>query len=233
MNLQHLRHGLACAVLSTAAACSADYVPPVEQAVQIPAATSRADAPARAEAVAFLRGYYEARDGGLFTACGETSRRRVTSVDPVTAAALVQANALQDRPRFLMAEGDLRARDAVEIGRFNIISGDAWDCDSRLDEIVMAARGSAILWNLEVTRAAASFTLAPAATPEVFAFKSLQGASGEQILTSGSGEASLIANLHADACVEPFTDTTFGWSISVHAIGKEFSGCAWRGLAAP
>lgn len=233
MKRQHLRDGLACVALSMVAACSLDSAPPVEQAVETPAVSSRPDAPARAETAAFLRGYYEARDGGLFTACSETARRHVTALDPATAAALAQANALQDRPRFLMAEGTLRARDGVEIGRFNIISGDAWDCESRLGEIVMAARGSAILWSLEVTRAAASFTSAPAAAPEVHAFKSLQAARGEQILTSGSSTAGLTARLRAEACVEPLTDTTFGWSIRVHASGKEFSGCAWRGLAAP
>ncbi len=231
MKLQDLRLGTACAALSMVAACSPAPAPPAGQAVQAQAATSQVETPAHGAAVAFLRGYYESRDGGLFTACGETSRRRVTAVDPATAAALVQANARQDQPRFLMAEGNLRGRDAVEIGRFNIISGDAWNCESRLADSVLGARGSGILWNLEVTPAAATFSAQPAAPPEIHAFRGLDSSPDDLLLRVDATQADFSARLHAGDCIEALTDTRFGWSIAVTTKGRSFKGCAWLGLA--
>ena len=215
------------------AACKGSDAPTVVPATVASSLEPASQVISRTPSADFLRGYFEAADGGLFTVCGETSRRHVQVMDPTTSAALVKANASLDRPRFVMAEGNLRGRDAIEIGRFEIISGDAFNCESRLNEIVLAARGSATLWNLEVTRATASFTPAPAATPEVYAFESLGGNNGELALSSGEADASLTARLQAAACIEPLTDTMFGWSISVQADGKEFNGCAWRGLALP
>ena len=215
------------------AACTSGSAPPAATAVQANEATSQATAPANVEAVAFLRGYYESREGGLFTACGETSRRRVASVDPATAAALVHANATSDRPRFLMAEGNLRGRDEVEIGHFNIISGDAWTCESRLDEIVLGARGIDVLWNIEVTPATVTFVSAPAATPEVRAYAGFDTAADGLVLKIGGADTEFSAHLRAEACLEALTDTTFGWSILVSAKDHTYKGCAWRGLAAP
>ncbi|MEP6882278.1 MAG: hypothetical protein ABI866_09810 [Dokdonella sp.] len=183
-----------------------------------------------AESPALLRGFYEAREGGLFTACGETSRRRVTSINPDTLVAMTKANEALDRPRFLVAEGNLIARDAVEIGRFNIIAGDAWTCESRLDDIILGARGSEALWSLEATPAAVSFSAGPGAPPEVHAFVGLQSVSEGLALNAGQVEFS--ATLKPEACIEALTDTTFGWSIEVTSGGKKFAGCAWRGLAA-
>ena len=223
---------LPCMVL-LAIACTPGSPPPAESAAETKVSTTQATAPATVEAVAFLRGYYEAREAGLFTACGETSRRRVASVDPVTAAALVQANVAQDRPRFLMAEGNLLGRDEVEIGRFNIISGDAWTCESRLADIVLAARGIDALWSLEVTPAAATFVADPAATPEVHAFAGLDTASDGLNLRVGGTDADFSAHLRAEPCIEALTDTRFGWSIVVGAKDRSYTGCAWRGLAAP
>ncbi len=182
-----------------------------------------------AQSPAFLRGFYEAREGGLFTACGETSRRHVTSINPGTLAAIAKANEVLDRPRFLVAEGNLISRDAVEIGRFNIIAGDAWTCESRLGDVKLGARGSEVLWSLEATPAAVSFSAAPGASPEVHAFTGLQSSPGGFTLNAGKSEFS--ASLKAEACVEALTDTTFGWSIDVTAGDRKFSGCAWLGLA--
>lgn len=217
--------------LATATACTPEPESPpakhdgaqVEQTV--PSTSEVAKAPV------FLRGYFEARDGGLFTACGETSRRRVQSIDADTLAAITKANAALDRPRFVVAEGNLIAREAVEIGRFNIIAGDAWACDSRLDDLIVGARGSDVLWSLEATSAAVSFSAAPGAPPEVHAFAGLQPSAAGLALNADKPEFS--ATLKAGACVEALTDTTFGWSIAVDANGKNFVGCAWRGLATP
>lgn len=178
---------------------------------------------------AFLRGFYEAREGGLFTACGETSRRHVTSINPETLTAIAKANQAVDRPRFVVAEGNLIARDAVEIGRFNIIAGDAWTCESRLDDVNLGARGSEVLWSLEATPAAVTFSAAPGASPEVHAFTRLQ--TSPEGLTLNAGMAEFSATLKSEACVEALTDTTFGWSIDVTAGDRKFSGCAWLGLA--
>ncbi len=232
MSFQDFRNCTVSGVLLLVAACTSGSAPPVES---IPAngPASEVAAPAKVEVAAFLSGYHESRDGGLFTACGETSRRRVTSVDPATAAALVQANAVQDRPRFLMAEGNLRGRDAVEIGHFNIISGDAWNCESRLGEIVLGARGIDLMWSLEVTQAAATFFADPAAAPEVNAFAGLGAASDGLDLRAGEAGADFSAHLRSEACVEALTDTIFGWSIVVTAKDRSFKGCAWRGLASP
>lgn len=233
MSFQDFRSCTVTGVLLLVAACTPGSSPPVERAVHINAPTNEATAPANVEAVAFVRGYHESRDGGLFTACGETSRRRVTSVDPATAAALVQANATHDQPRFLMAEGNLRGRDAVEIGRFNMISGDDWNCESRLGEIVLGARGIDPMWSLEVTPAAATFVAGPAASAEVHAFVGLGTASDGLVLKVDAANAEFNARLRAEACTEALTDTSFGWSIEVTAKNDSYKGCAWRGLAVP
>lgn len=212
-------------------ACAPDSASPLES----PAAT---DAPAHEEVVpsskpaaSFLRGYYESRDGGLFTACGETSRRTLASIDPATADALAQENAKQDRPRFLIAEGNLRGRDAVEIGHFNLLSGDAWNCESRLGEIILGARGTDVLWSLEVTPAAATFVAGPTAAPEVHAYAGL--AEDGLSLRLGDKDAAFGVHLRAETCSEAMTGTLFAWSIVVNANKQSFKGCAWRGLAAP
>ena len=218
--------------LLSLAACSSPSTPPPtvnadqgeRESIQEPVAES-------APSIAFLRGYYEARDGGLFTACGETSRRHVKSIDEATAAAIADANKALDRPRFLMAEGNLVGKDEVEIGRFNLISGDAWNCESRLGEVVLSARGTEVLWSLEVTPAAISFSPAPGAAPEIHAFSNLTSDLDGLALKASNSDFSAL--LKAGACVEAMTDTTFGWSIKVSLKGQTFDGCAWRGLAAP
>ncbi len=233
MSFQHFCNYTVSGVLLLVAACTPGTAPSVERAVDSKAPTSEATAPANAKAAAFVRGYYESRDGGLFTACGETSRRRVTSVDPATAAALAPANVAQDQPRFLMAEGNLRGRDTVEIGRFNMISGDAWNCESRLSEIVLGARGIDALWSLEVTPAAATFVSSPTAAPEIHAFVGLGTASDGLVLQVHGADAEFSARLRAEACTEALTDTSFGWSIEVTTKEGSYEGCAWRGLAVP
>ncbi|HET9033726.1 MAG TPA: hypothetical protein VFN25_12575 [Dokdonella sp.] len=230
MRFPDLRIGVVISLMTALAACSRTPAPPpvaADQAEVSPAPTSSA----RVSSTAFLRGYYEAREGGLFTACGETSRRQVTSIDEATAAALAKANANLDRPRFLMAEGNLSGKADVEIGRFNLISGDAWTCDSRIDDVVLAARGTDVLWSLEATPAAISFVPAPGRAPEVHGFAGLEASSDGLALSAA--DTGFSASLHAGSCIEAMTDTTYGWSIRVLDKGQTFDGCAWRGLAAP
>ena len=215
------------------AACTPDSAPPPESPLVESAPAADDVVPSSSQPALFLRGYHESCDGGLFTACGETSRRTLASIDPATADALAQENAKQDRPRFLMAEGNLRGRDAVEIGRFNLISGDAWNCESRLGDIILGARGTDVLWNLEVTPAAATFIAGPNAAPEVHAYAGLADDADGLSLRLADKDAAFTVRLRAEACSEAMTGTVFGWSIVVDANGQSFKGCAWRGLAAP
>ncbi len=231
MQLPNLRTCMMLMAVSALAACSPAPTPASVDAGQSETDQSQLPVADSRPSVAFIRGYYEASDGGLFTACSETSRRRVTSIDVATAAAMAKANQALDRPRYLMAEGNLSGKDEVEIGPFNLISGDAWNCESRLDDVVLAARGADVLWSLEVTPAAVTFAPAPGAAPEIHAFEALQpGSDGLGLKTTDS---KLSASLHSGACIETMTDTTFGWSIKLMANGQTFVGCAWRGLAAP
>ncbi|MFZ1838122.1 MAG: hypothetical protein WAU20_05275 [Dokdonella sp.] len=215
------------------AACTPDSAPPPESALAVSAPASDEVAPSTSRPALFLRGYYESRDGGLFTACGETSRRTLASIDPATAAALAEENAKQDRPRFLMAEGNLRGRDAVEIGRFNLISGDAWNCVSRLGEIILGARCTEELWSLEVTPAAATFVAGPSAVPEVHAYAGLADGVDGLSVRLGDKDAAFSVRLRGETCSEAMTGTLFAWSVVVDANGQSFKGCAWRGLASP
>lgn len=218
-------------MVSALAACSSPPTPAAANAGQRDAEPQRVTQAQSTASVPFIRGYYEAREGGLFTDCGETSRRHVKSIDQATAAAIAKSNEAADRPRFLMAEGNLSGKDDVEIGRLNLISGDAWNCESRLDDIVLAARGSDVMWSLEATSAAIRFNSAPGTAAESHAYAGLKIVPDGLALKAADSEFS--ANLQAGACVEAMTDTTFGWSIKVNANGQTFEGCAWRGLAAP
>lgn len=231
MRFPDIRIGIVSSLMAALAACSPTPPPQAGTTDKPEAAAKPSRVAASSASIAFLRGYFEAREGGLFTACGETSRRHVTSIDEATAKAMANANVILDRPRFLMAEGNLSGKDEVEIGRFNVISGDAWTCDSRLDDLVLAARGSDVLWNLEVTPAAISFSAAPGIAPAVQAFADLEASSDGLALKAA--DSGFSAHLHAKACIEAMTDTTFGWTISVIDNGQTYDGCAWRGLAAP
>ena len=225
-----IRGSLAAIALAAISACTPASEPPAALPVEQVAVPNVLPVAGDVQSPAFLRGFYEAREGGLFTACGETSRRHVNSIDPATLAAIAKANEALDRPRFVVVEGNLIARDAVEIGRFNIIAGDAWTCESRLDDVILGARGSEVLWSLEATPAAVSFSAAPGAPPEVHAFAGLQ--SVPEGLTLNAGHTEFSATLNPEACIDALTDTTFGWSIEVTSGGKKFAGCAWRGLTA-
>ena len=231
MQLPDFRIFAVSLTFSALAACSSPPTPPATNAGQPEIEPQRTAVAESTASIAFIRGYYEARDGGLFTACGETSRRHVKSIDAATAAAIAKANEGLDRPRFLMAEGNLSGKDDVEIGRLNLISGDSWNCESRLGEFVLSARGSDVMWSLEATPAAISFIAAPGAAAKSHAYAGLEKISDGLALKAADSEFS--AKLQAGACVEAMTDTTFGWSIKVTAEGQTFDGCAWRGLAAP
>jgi uncharacterized membrane protein len=234
MRASDVRIFAAILLLGSVIACSPTSAPPPAARSSEPAATAEPST-ASAEVVqpVYVRGYYEARDGGLFTACGETSRRRVTAIDTDTAAALAAANKALDRPRFVMAEGNLSGGNAVEIGRFNVIAGDAWNCESRFDRLVLGARGSEVLWSLEVTPAAITLLPAPGAPAEVRAYAGLSSSSDAITVNAGTPDPEFSIRLEPATCVEAMTDTTYGWSISVRSKGRSLSGCAWRGLAGP
>ncbi len=231
MQLPDLRIFAGSMIVSALAACSPPPTPPLGDTAQAKPEPIQSPAAEVAPAILTIRGYYEARDGGLFTACGETSRRHVKSIDKATATAMANANKALDRPRFLMAEGNLSGKNEVEIGRFNLISGDAWNCESRLGEVVLAARGTDVLWNLETTAAAVSFTSAPGAETETHGYSGLEKIEDGFVLKTADSDFS--AQLKSAECVEGMTDTTFGWSIQLDAKGQKFDGCAWRGLAEP
>jgi uncharacterized membrane protein len=232
MGVSELRLFVAMVMLGSVLGCSP--TPPPEASSSVPAAAPE-PAPVTTTVAQpdYVRGYYEARDGGLFTACGETSRRRVTAIDADTAAALAAANKTLDRPRFLMAEGNLSGGIGVEIGRFNLITGDAWNCESRLDRMVLGARGSDVLWSLEVTPAAITLLPGPGAAADVRAFAGLSSTADGMVVNAGTPDPGFSIHLKRDTCVEAMTDTTYGWSISVRSNGGSFTGCAWSGLAVP
>ena len=223
-----IRGSLAAVALAAITACTPAPEPSTASTVDQVADPNVLPVAGDVQAPVFLRGFFEERDGGLFTACGETSRRHVASIDPATLAAIAKANETLDRPRFLVAEGNLIARDTVEIGRFNLVAGDAWTCETRLDAVILGARGSEVLWSLEAAPAAVSFSAAPGAVPEVHAFAGLQ--STPEGLALNARQAEFSAILKRQACIEALTDTTFAWSIEVTSGGKKFAGCAWRGL---
>jgi uncharacterized membrane protein len=233
MGAIELRLFVAIVMLGSVLGCSPTAAPPAAGSSAAAAAPEPTLVTSTVAQPDYVRGYYEAREGGLFTACGETSRRKVTAIDADTAAALAAANKTMDRPRFLMAEGNLAGGTDVEIGRFNVIAGDAWNCESRFDRVILGARGSEVLWSLEVTPAAITLLPAPGAAAEVRAFAGLTSTEDGIAVNAGTPDPGFDVHLQAGACVEAMTDTTYGWKISVHSKDRSLAGCAWRGLATP
>lgn len=180
---------------------------------------------------AVVRGYYESRDGGLFTACGETSRRRVVSVADDTAAALRVLTDTSVQPRFLVAQGSPIGRDEVELGTFELVSGDAWNCESRFDEFIYAARGVDAFWALEVTPASVSFVAAPDIKPALFAYRPFAHEGAEFKYSAEDANLSIAITLHPESCVDRMTDTVFAYRAAIESGGLTYSGCAWRGQA--
>lgn len=177
-----------------------------------------------------IRGYYEHRDGGLFTACGETSRRRVRM--PKAPGFLADALASGgDKARFLIARGNLVGQDGAELFGLDLITTDAFDCESRLDPLLYGGRGSVSLWALEITPAKITFTSAPGASAEVFPNAALVAQGSTRVAEVANAHGTLRIELRAEACAETMTGTVFGLSAKITTGGKTYSGCAWRGLA--
>lgn len=192
-----------------------------------PGAATKPDRPPRS---GLIRGYYEHRDGGQFTACGETSRRRVrvSKATEALSSALASAGA---KPRFLIASGNLVGQDQAEIFGLDLITTDAFDCDSRLDRALYAGRGNESLWTLEITPAGMTFTAAPGAKAEMFPFVDLVAQGQARVAEASGAHGTLRVELRDEACTEKMTGSVFGLSAKIMIGGKPYSGCAWRGLA--
>lgn len=180
-----------------------------------------------------VRGFYEAREGGLFTACGETSRRHVRELDAEALAVLPAADAADLEPQFIVASGNLIGRDGVAIVAIDLATRDAFSCESRLDDVILAGRGLQSLWTLEVTAAAVSFSAAPGARPQLFPYRPVSQSQGKTVLESSNADGEIRIELQPGPCSEKMTGTTFGLAASVQTGGQVYSGCAWRGLARP
>ncbi|HPN80632.1 hypothetical protein [Dokdonella sp.] len=231
---QALRRSMAvwlCALGLTA--CSPSPAPGLSPA---PAGASPAvvDEPGAGRLAAVLvRGYFEARDGGLFTACGETSRRHVRSIDEITSTALARSAEARAGPLFVVAQGDLIGRDSVSIGAFDLITPDAWSCESKLDGFVAQARGNEVLWSLEVTPASVSFSPGPGSPTAISGYRAPISSAGSLLFDAGEGSKAIAIRLDPEPCDERMTGTIFGWSAKVTFKDQAFSGCAWRGTAGP
>jgi uncharacterized membrane protein len=177
-----------------------------------------------------LRGYYEAVDGGLFTACGETSRRRVLSFSEQMREALRMLSGMPDQARFMVTQGRLIGRDEVELGAFELISGDAWTCESRLQDFLYGARGEDGSWSLEVTRAAITFIAAPGTPPAVFAYRPLEEKDGALNFVDGQSDTAFSIDLQPTICLDRMTDSVFALKATVSSSDQSYQGCAWRGI---
>lgn len=180
-----------------------------------------------------LRGYYESRAGGLFTTCGETSRRQVRALDASAAAILSAGAAADTEPRFVVASGNLIGRDGVAIDAIDVLTSDAFGCESRLEDTVLAGRGTQVLWTLEVTAAALSFTAAPGEAPRIFPYRPPTRTQGKLLLESSDADGGIRVELQPAPCSEAMTGTIFGFVANVETGGQRYAGCAWRGLAGP
>lgn len=210
-------------------ACTARAAP------ALPSDAGKANAAASTESAqspraGLIRGYYEHRDGGLFTACGETSRRHASLQKAPGFVAEALASAAK-QPRFLIARGNLVGQDQAEIFGLDLITTDAFDCDSRLEGLLYAGRGNESLWTLEVTPSAMTFTAAPGAKAEVFPYAALVAEGQAHVAETSGAHGTLRIELRDEACSERMTGSVFGHSAKITTAGKTYSGCAWRGLA--
>lgn len=216
----------ACLLALALTACSA----PVEPIASAPVSPPDAVTPlVNSAAESILRGYYEAREGGLFTACGETSRRRVSMFPESSRAALAQLVGDSDQPRFVVAQGRLVDRDVVELGDFELISSDAWNCESRFDDFIYGARGLDGFWSLEATPAAVNFVASPGSSPLLFAYQAFAAASDDRKFAAQDASNSIEVILRKETCFDRMTDTIFAHRAAIVANGKAYEGCAWRG----
>ena len=208
-------------------ACSPSAPPIGQVAVSAPApvrVTLPEDGP-----VANLRGYYEARDGGLFTMCAETRRRRVARIGDSDARRLAEASAQSADARFIAARGHVVDRDAVEIDAIEIIAGAAWNCESRFDDFLYAARGTTEPWSLEVTSASITFADEPGAPPLVLAYAPFVAIDDGRAFAAEDAVGPVRIMLMDKPCAEPLTDTAFPLTARVEVGDRSYTGCAWRG----
>lgn len=204
--------------------------PPTDHAAVPEHVPERVASPAE-EPLANLRGYYEARDGGLFTPCAETARRRIAHIGESDARTLAEAGTSSSDARFVAARGQLVDRDAVDIDAIEIIAGADWNCESRFDGFLYAARGTAEPWSLEVTPASITFTDEPGAPPLVLAYAPFVVTDDGRLFTAGDADARVRIALSDRRCVESLTGTRFPLEARVDVGERSYTGCAWRGEA--
>ncbi|WP_440222406.1 hypothetical protein ACQQ2N_15120 [Dokdonella sp. MW10] len=216
-------HATAAFAVAMLAACSGK---PQEAAPQ-PSASQAAPAPAATvEAIASaprVRGVVEAREG-FFTACGETTRRRITSIGDGVADAVRTLDAKGEAPRFVIAEGRLSGQDGVELDALELAGTDAWTCESRLDGIAYAARGAQGEWSVEATASATTLVAAPGAAPLVVPY-----VAPRMERTAPPSEGPVAITIERVPCEEPLTGSVYGWKATVVHGGRTLVGCAWHG----
>ncbi|MBN8480260.1 MAG: hypothetical protein J0L88_01580 [Xanthomonadales bacterium] len=213
------------------AGCSPSPSPSAPVDPPVPAAS--VVVPTASAPIASLRGYYEARDGGLFTACDESRRRRIARIDAAAEALLAAHAGAAGEARFVAARGERIGTDAVAIDGIELLAGSAWDCDARFDGFVYAARGVAQPWSLEVTAAAVSFNDEPGAPPLVLPYMPFDAIGKERRFESTVDGSPFHVLLREETCRDTLADTVFAWSARIEAGDRSYEGCAWRGESEP
>ncbi len=186
----------------------------------------------RPVAAASLRGYYEPRDGGVFTLCGETSRRRVDTMADSTRSALDLLQA-SPQPRYMASAGELVGADAVRIGPFEVIGGDSWSCDTPNSQRYYSGRGTVDLWRLEVTRSTLTFDAGPGSSNQVWPYRRFQREADELIYSDAEAAPGIRIRLTPGVCREPMTDSIYALQATIEVASDSYVGCAWRGDREP
>lgn len=208
-----------------ASAPAAESVAKTVPAPAVPQAAAASGVPA-----APLRGYFEDRDGGLFTACDETWRRHAREVDPATLAALKELAGASAEPLFIAAQGRLLERDGVEIGALELAARDE-SCETRLHGYFFAARGNDPFWTLEAGRDGVVLRTrvdAPAAT---FAYADFVRDGDAFVYADADG--ALRVRLEPGPCRDSMAPTVYALRARIEASGQHYEGCAWRGDSLP
>ncbi len=225
--------GIASIAAAAIAGCSSPPSPPPVPTEPPPPLAAAVAGGGPALPVASLRGYYEARDGGRFTVCDESRRRRIARISHAAKALLDPAAGATGEARFVAARGERVGNDAVAIDGIELVAGSAWDCDSRFDGFLYAARGTASPWTLDVTSTVVSFSDEPGAPPLMLGYERF-AASGEgrRFEDTVDGTPFRIV-VKEESCRDALTDTVFAFTARVEVDGRAFDGCAWRGEPEP
>lgn len=224
--------GFASIAVTAIAACS-PVPPPSAPADPAPPVAAMVAVAGPALPVASLRGYYEAREGGLFTACDESRRRRIARISDAAKVLLESPAGATGEARFVAARGERVGSDAVAIDGIELVAGSAWDCDSRFDGFLYAARGVAQPWSLEVTPAAVGFSDEPGAPPVVAPYARFDAsAQGRRFEADVDGMPFRVL-VREETCRDALAGTVFAFSAQVEAGGHRYEGCAWRGESEP